>query len=192
MADQRFPSLLQRVPRGLLSFLDIKAGGEYPTRFITELQPTIDLTSWYGSEGQHYTAVGAAVGTTGQGTKLPFTSSTVDNLSDGSNIAVPNTEIWYLQQATVEMGQGLGAADIFDAVLSIQFNTVNNRFFIPAQTLSGNPYAGVAANISYRSLDQPVLLGPGNEIALKVIRATAAAGTPFVPTARLVLLRFKA
>jgi len=192
MAEQRFPSLIQRVPRGLLSFLDVKAGGDYPTNLVTQLQPTIDLQAWYAAEAQHYTCTGAAIGTTASSTKLPFTGTTVDNLSDGANVAVPQNEIWLLHDATVEMSNGVTAADIFDTVLSIGFNTTANRHIIPAQTLAGNPYAGVATNTAYRSLNKPLFMAPGNELCLRVIRATAAAGTPFTPVARIRVLRFRA
>lgn len=182
--------LMQRIPRGLLSFLDVKTGGTYPTVLGGLLQPTIDLTEWYGAEAQHYTAVGAAVGTTVAGNKLPFTATSVTDLTNGANLVVPDREIWRLNEATVDLGNGANAADIFHCALCIRFNTTANRFFIPPQTLHGDPGAGVAFNRAYYALDRPLLVAPGNEIALETIRVSAAAGTPFTPTARLVLARF--
>lgn len=192
MAEQRFPSFIQSIPRGLLSFLGITLGGDYPRQLITQLQPTLDLLDFYASsQAQHYTATGTAVGTTAQGTRLSFTGTTVENLGDGTNVTVPQTESWLLLDATVDMNNGVNAADIFDVVFAVNYNTLANRFVVPPQTLSGNPYAAVATNQAYRSLDKPVFLSPGNELVLRVIRATAAAGTPFVPLARLRLLRFR-
>lgn len=192
MSSQRFPSLIQRIPRGLLSFLDVKAGGDYPVNFITQLQPTLDLMRFYANgEAQHYTAGGIAIGSTASGTKLPFTNTTVTDLTNGANLIVPQNETWMLLDATTEMNFNLSTAgDIFDVALQIGFNSTATRFVIPAQTLQGNPYLGVTGNVAYRSLNEPQFIMPGNELALRVIRCVAAAGTPFGAVCRLRLLRF--
>lgn len=193
MATQRFASLIQRIPRGLLAFLDVKAGGEYPVQLITQLQPTIDLTKWYAAEAESFTASAVQIGTTTEGTFINFTVTSVTDITDGVSLTVPQTQVWVLQAATVEMLRVGGAVgDIFDAALCFAPLTSGTRSIHPAQTLMGNPYLG-QRTFAMRSLDNPPWILPsGTTIGLRIIYAQAAAGTPFSPVARLRLLRFQA
>lgn len=55
---------ISRIPTGLLGFLGIKNGGEYPQRLINLLSPTWDLASLYLNTNEiRYASVQAVIGT---------------------------------------------------------------------------------------------------------------------------------
>jgi len=192
MADL-IKGLMQRIPRGLLSFLDVKTGGTYPTALGGLLQPTIDLNPWYASEALQLTASATAVGTQVAGTRLPIVSTTVEDLVAGAGqLVVPNTEIWLITEATCGASAAT-AGDVLDICMVIMANAVATRFYIPPQVQIGNPDRA-AANMSAWALSVPgpgLFVAPGEEIMIQVLQWTVAAGTE-APILRLKLMRFRA
>lgn len=189
--DNLIRGALQRIPRGLLGFLDVKVGGTYPTVMSGLLQPTLDLQSWYASEGQQLTGTGAAIGTAVGLTQLRITSTAPENLSNGTALIVPQNEIWLLTEWLVQCFHA-AAGDFFDTSPVVYANGVSSsRLYSPACALSGDPYRPEANVFASRSIIKPVFVTPGEEIAMYVNMALAAAGTPHTPISRFKLLRFK-
>jgi hypothetical protein len=187
------PGKIQRIPRGLLSFLQVSTSAEYPVALANQLLPTMDLTNWYGAEGEHITGTGAAIGTVTGGTQLRITATAPNTtLSDGTSMTVPQNEIWLVSEWLVQCFHA-AAGDFFDVSPAVYFHNVSSsRFYSPATALSGDPNINAANIWAHRAIMRPVLLAPGEEVAMLVNRALAAAGTPHTPVSRFKLLRFRA
>lgn len=92
------PTAINRLPLGLLGFLGIKNGGQYPTDLNQVLQPVWDLQLLYASANSDILSQTTAVNALGT---LSFT-----------NLTVPNGEAWLVMQldaksTTLTAGQTL-------------------------------------------------------------------------------------
>jgi len=186
--------LMQRIPRGLLSFLDVKTGGTYPTLLGGILQPHIDLNPWYASEALQLTGVGDAAATQVAGGRLAITTTSVEDLVAGAGaLIVPNTEIWLITQATATASIE-AAGDVVDVSMCINANPTAVRFYVPPQVLVGNPDRA-AQNWSARVLSVPppgLLVAPGESIGFVIHQWTIAAAGTATPILRFKLMRFRA
>lgn len=111
-------------PIGLLGFLGIKNGGEYPQELVNVLSPTWDLM-------RHYTAlnsveiIATTAGTTGvitPGSTIPITGlSPADLTIVTGGIQVPNNECWYLEYSRVTAAFPAEAAAYGDFAWAVTF-----------------------------------------------------------------------
>jgi len=60
------PPSINRVPQGLLGFLGIKNGGQYPSALSNTLAPTFDLGECYANTNREYQTASIAVNALGQ------------------------------------------------------------------------------------------------------------------------------
>src|SRR5688500_20346246 len=101
------PPALNLQPFGLLSFLGIKNGGEYPQQLISTLQPTLDLWEHYvAANREEYTlACDNQTGAIGSATNIQIT--TLSPKPPGEIILVdcqllmPLTDLWYVLSCSI-------------------------------------------------------------------------------------------
>jgi len=88
-------AVLQPAAPGLLSMLELKARGFNPDKLSDTVQPTIDLTHWYGADRpQVVSGVEAIASGVLFDTVATFSSSP---------LAVPDGEIWWVREYMVQL-----------------------------------------------------------------------------------------
>lgn len=165
------PSLINRVPPGLLSLLDIKALGENPSTLADVVQPTIDLLDFYfriySSLVTDFTAVPAAVG---------FQPVTAFDTGPGE----------------IVICAGLGC--IADSTLAA--GTTVRWTPVIADQATGRVLSQVAPETSGQATEQPytgtdavVALGPGTRLGVMISQLTLGTGPRARISARILRLR---
>jgi len=86
------PPPINRLPAGLLSFLGIKNGGQYPQHLATDLLPVWNLADLYLNSSPIYDAANATFNA--DGAYFP--------------LVVPQSEIWYVTDFSVWLSTGVG------------------------------------------------------------------------------------
>jgi hypothetical protein len=158
---------IQVQPLGLLSFLQIKNGGAYPSFLTRELVAQIDLEQWYlemNSEhlGESPLAL-AAVGSTG---------STV--------LIVPNGEFWCVHEFSISIG--LGGAQTIN-VGCCGFLCTGGPFL-----QLGRMQSGIANENVRIGIDRKRFLGPGAQLGAQVQSIT---GGPINASLSVRVSRFR-
>lgn len=88
---------INRLPRGLLSFVDSKTQGVNPASLTEEVQAILDLEPFYRSIARYET--------------FAATNSAATGSAYAISVAVPNDEVWLLHSATIRLlGNGATAA----------------------------------------------------------------------------------
>jgi hypothetical protein len=85
---------IQVLPSGLLGFLQLKNGGQFPQRLGDTLQPTIELAEWYvqlNSETLFSAVINAPVNASSSGNTFP-------------ELVVPNGQVWFVHEYIVGFG----------------------------------------------------------------------------------------
>lgn len=165
------PQLINRVPPGLLSLLDIKALGQNPSVLSDLVQPTIDLSSFYyrifSSMITDFTAVPAAVG---------FQPVTAFDAGPGE----------------ILICAGLGC--IADSALAA--GTTVRWTPVIADQATGRVLSQVAPEASgtageqpYTGTDEIVALGPGTRLGVMIESLTLGTGPRARISARVLRLR---
>jgi len=189
--------LMQRIPRGLLGFLDVKTGGTYPTALGGVLTPTLDLSAWYASGAELLTGVGTTVNdATVDGTRINMTVTSPTNLSDGTLVRVPQTEIWLLPQWTVDPGVDIAGGDVADFGPCV---ANDNGFYMPPSMLAGDIKGeiGVIGQDHFgpaRSLlafPPGLFLRPGETMQMIVYQSLFPSAGSVQPRSRFLLQRFR-
>jgi hypothetical protein len=159
------PGYMSILPKGLLSFLDIKNDAAYPQRLGLELAPVLDLFEWYmQTNAELITGVTSAL-TVGAG---------ASNIATPTPIAVPEKEWWYVSEYTTAVNPGAGAA--VDVACGCQL------FGSGTVTFVVGGYQAAAANQDARAKnDHPFFVGPGSQFVTLVRSVTLA------PTATQVI-----
>jgi|SRR5687767_3091241 len=171
------PPALNLQPFGLLSFLGIKNGGEYPQQLISTLQPTLDLWEHYvAANREEYTlACANQTGAIGSATNIQIT--TISPTPPGEiilvagQLLVPQTELWYVISCSVAWTMPAEAAAYIDA------DWIFGRVRFPLG-LSGWT-TGIAGNTrgGRRSIDRPVWLTPGTALTPQNLGSNSTAAT---------------
>jgi len=196
MADL-IKGLMQRIPRGLLGFLDVKTGGTYPTALGGLLQPTIDLTQWYMTGAELLTGVGTVVNdATVDGTRIDITITSPTDFADGSELRVPQTEIWLIPQWTVDPGVDLAGGDVCEVGPCI---ANDNGFYMPPTLMAGDRQGaiGVIGQDHFgpaRSLvafPPGLFVRPGELVQMMVYQSLFPSAASVLPRSRFQLLRFR-
>lgn len=139
------PSLVNRVPPGLLSLLGIKALGINPSILPDELQPNLDITSLYAvANSELLGGTTAAVGAPG--------------VSAVSALLVPAGEIWIMNRGALYATANLGAGTTYRIRLAI-YDSPNQRI------VQVSPAATAAATERVStSIDGPIIMVPGEQL----------------------------
>jgi hypothetical protein len=88
------PSPINVSLRGYLDFFGLKNGGSNPQIPATFIQPTLDLQRWYlESRAIDYNWSRLFVANT-NAANLQLTATTPSNLSNGTDVIVPQDEVW--------------------------------------------------------------------------------------------------
>jgi len=180
--------LMQRIPRGLLAFLDVKTGGTYPTALGGMLQPVLDLQAWYASEATHYLGTNAGQGTTAGNATFPIVLTTPTNIVVGGKLQVPQTETWLVTNWSVfNESAGVVATDYIDVVPVLRDPAITYNV-CPPTTLDGAIAFGQTAWSMRRSIRAPILVPPGWDLAFRVNRLLLGANKAFFADLRILRL----
>lgn len=165
---------ISTLPLGLLGFLGIKNGGEYPRELAGYYQPMFDLLDLLAAneaEEIHFAnqAIGVAAG----------------NMQAFSTPAqVPQTEVWLVRLFAARIVTGAGDA--------LRGNLVCRRAGVPSPgnvlALSETFAAGASTFDYWTANTLPFWLGPGDELGVWVSSFTAApAVRPAIRFARFTI-----
>lgn len=146
------------IPRGLLSFLEIKNDAKYPQYLADFLQPVIDLKDWLLNTNESETLSGSAG-------SIGFVQ-----------IAVLNVRTWAFVTKHSVQTDDLGVGDSIEGALAVQTQPgITNSEFYPA------PQVGAMQLYSQAAGDVRGLWGargfwcpPGSAIGLRVTRFAGA------------------
>jgi hypothetical protein len=151
-----------KLPLGLLGFLGIKNGGQYPRQLLTEYRPTLDL-------------MGLLIGANFQEANPALTTApaTGNAGSFSTPFVCPQTEIWLVTLACVRMttaagetGSGYMAMRRFPVTSPNVVHALSDQLGVTASNTA------IPALLKY---PPPLIMGPGDEI---VWFATLTTGTP--------------
>lgn len=145
------PGQINRQPLGLLGFLGIKNGGQYPIELLGGLASTWDMADLYLNAAAEHQTVGSAA--------LALGSTTL--------FTPPQGEIWYVT-----------AYSAFVNTAAASTLTVNLCVFgqLPAQAVMlGESVSLTAVQARQLHLARPILLAPGESLGLSVSDATGSA-----------------
>lgn len=97
---------VQVIPPGLLGFLQLKQQGRNPAELLESLYPVLELTDWYlqARTLDHSQAVGIASIAIGFG-------AAIQNLFAPTPITVPDGEMWWVEEYTVQSGNLAAATE---------------------------------------------------------------------------------
>lgn len=155
------PSLINRVPPGLLSLLGIKALGQNPSVLGDLLQAHLDVTSLYLNAFADVTAA----------TTTAFSSP---GIQGPSGFTVPPGEMWVVTRACAYTSSALAAATAARVRMAV-YDTVQQRL-----QLVGEAASGIAGERMSCALDGPIVLTSGE--AVQVYCEAFTAGTGFAMT----------
>lgn len=164
-------SLLSNIPQGLLAFLGIKNGGQYPQQLLTNLAPVLDLYQHYQYVNSEAYQWNTNLGTQSGYLQIPGPWVPRD-ISNGVGTFVPNNEWWLMLESSVMWG--LDAADPterMDGGMAYSHtpggaNAVS--LILPQSDLIGYNVtnAGVVTQRGGRTQQRPVWLPPGAQLFL--------------------------
>lgn len=148
---------INRLPTGLLGFLGIKNGGEYPKTLGTELVPTINLAPWY---------LQANV------IALRFTPVSVSAIGFNSLAQIPNDQAWAVVSAKMNSNAALGAGVTLKGFMAA---AINDNFGVSnVAPLAGYFNATVGEVwVSAQFYPQPIILQPGTQLGAYVTNIAA-------------------
>lgn len=106
---------IQVLPRGLTGLLQLKTLGRVPDELAGFVQPAMDI-------GAYYLAAAALVDVVIHGINIGPGAAGPSPFSPG-NIVVPNDEVWYVHQYSVEVLLPVGAAEAARNVQPIMYLT---------------------------------------------------------------------
>lgn len=158
------PSLINRIPVGLLSLLGIKSVGQNPVMMPDSVQPVLDLTRFYTIQISEYIA-----GTSG-------TANTVGAwpLSNWQNTT--QTELWIVQTASIWRSTGLPAATQYTlrlGVYDVLTGAVVNSSFSATYTVGQIPA------VSWCDAESQIVIRPNQALAVLVEGVTLGTAVTF-------------
>lgn len=163
------PSLINRVPPGLLSLLGIKAMGENPVVLTDELTPSIELLDFYA--GANAIRLNGSTGNiTGTG------------LFQVTALQPPTGEIWLINTCCYRTNAALAAATTIRGRAVVHDVSLGVPVYADSGTLTGT-----TGEVPSMGWSRPVIVQPGYGVGLFIDSATI--GT--APTVRFdaLLLR---
>lgn len=183
-------SPLNRLPRGLLEYLGIKAGGWGPRELSQVLQPVLELRDWYlNADALEVVATLPAAGvfaaTVAAGT-IALTNTTTVDLVVAGNVTVPQDETWLILEASCAWTFSANAGqstDFWWGFRGVQMPSAN--------VVGWNVSDAAIARSGGRALMRPIWSRPGDVLTLSHGGIIVPAGTVSSFQNRLRLVRFK-
>lgn len=156
---------INRIPPGLLGFLGLKTSGTNPRDFGGQVTPTWDLSPLYLADGYRFTRVGSTL------------------VAAGSELlhGPPNGEIWVLDRWGLQIDSGIGDS----ATVYMGLAAEAGQAFVP---LSAEVDIGASDSVALAFNSGPLILKPGQTVALGITRITVATGIVFGSHARYTAL----
>jgi len=162
------PGVIQVLPSGLLGFLQLKNGGQFPQTLNAQLQPTFDLLEWYAqlnAETIFSVSQNAAVNASSQSLSFP-------------EFVVPNGQVWFLHEYIVGFGpSATGTATKCQATV----NRISANGPISAAYVSDPEDIAAVGQRVFCHLDRIMILPPGSTCGA-VIGPVVTAVIPFQGT----------
>lgn len=148
--------IINQVPQGLLSILDMKARGQAPRELASAVGGSIELLPFYLVNGR-----GTVTGT-----------STPSAIGYSSNLQVAQDELWWVHSIHSQSG-ALAAGTTYRIVPAFRRNNIGGAVTIMPFGEPTSWVAGEAIGVGY---DGPWLMLPGDSLGLWCAQYTA--GTP--------------
>lgn len=165
------PSLINRVPPGLLSLLDIKALGQNPSLLTDSVQPTIDLSEFYARiYSSLVTDLTVVPGTVG------FQPVTAFDTAPGEMVVLAG--LGCLADSPLAAGTSVRCTPV---IADQATGRVLSQ--IAPET------SGTAGEQPYTGTDQLVTLGPGTRLGVMISALTLGTGPRLRISARVLRLR---
>lgn len=144
---------IQVLPQGLLGFLQLKNGGQYPqTLGSDKLQACLELFDWYTQTNIEYVEQAGLALAVGANT---------------TTVGPPTSQVWYVHDISVASQPGAGAQ--VDLSAAVQF------FPSPSNAFQVGQYVNATANQNIRAKsDRSFFLLPGGLLAVMVRSITLA------------------
>lgn len=144
-------SSISKLPLGLLGFLGIKNGGQYPRNLGATYDPSFDmLPLLVGANFEELNFAQNAVAAAGNAGSF------------STPVQVPQTEVWYVSLASIRSFTGAGEA--WSGYLGLRRFPVSSPNIVhPLSNLVTNAVASVSG-VPGATLYSPLILGPGDEV----------------------------
>lgn len=165
------PQLINRIPPGLLSLLDLKTMGQNPVLLGDELLAQIDLTELY---------VGA-VATTRQGTTNAFAAPGLYPTATGYSFVAQPGELLVIEKVCIIPTANLAVGVTQRARIAVADSAGVMTYVSPAAS-------GTAGERPAVAVDRNLVLGPGQTLQLW-IEAAAGAATAWILSGNVASLR---
>lgn len=169
---------LNRLPIGILGLFDIRgAGGSYPRALIETIQPTVDSSMF----------LRGSVMVDGVGVTTPALTAPV-SFREFVGLIVPNTEVWFLSEFTVECTLAIDQGVVFRAAWAVDV-AVPRPYGLGDYT-SAVPHALGSVAQASASFQMPRIMPPGSKLGvnLQSITVGAAGSVQFLGYARILRL----
>lgn len=171
------PAPIQRIPVGLLDYLQIQSLGKNPTVLSEVVQPTIDLWKLYSASRWESTSY--------VGTPVAANGAFNPDAATVANVTVPFNEYWLIDDCTFEIG--LGGATTAQCQGSWNIPAVGGSLrhywseFMPLPIAAGQSYF-------LRCRGEDFILPPGSAPVLNVT-GFAGAAISWIGRVRFIRLR---
>lgn len=164
------PSLVNRLPVGLLSLLGIKSTGLNPSTLLDEVRPTVDLSQYYLSD-------------TWENTFGLTAAANAPGLWAATAIAPPRGQLWVYDDLVVSVTSNLLAGTTY-RVRPIVFD-VASSIVMASATTSVTFTAGEQCSIGF---GRPVIIRPGETAGAFVEAVTLGTAVALRLSGRLARL----
>jgi hypothetical protein len=165
-----YPSIINAIPDGFLSLLQLKQTGRNPSSMAEFIQPTVDFTDWYAAATAEIvsstTTIRSAVG-------IAVT-----------DLVVPQNETWLVAAATCSVAPAAGVTAARCQV-AVQNTNAAGTFLIYASPTVAVP-GGSAAWLPL--VDRPIILRPNDTFVLNAIEYAGVGNITLQAMARIARL----
>lgn len=188
------PAPINSPIRGLLDFFGIKNGGENPRNLINMISPTMDLTRWYQeAQADVFTFSRPAfyVANSGADGRIPITSTTPTDITNGAQLVVPQNEVWIaLPGSRVIASFNAFAGQEIEVGMVMQASATDQFEWWPMNPREGYSTSSAAIiRLQARTLSDPIWIRPGSTITAFCYGATVPAGGSIDIAGTLKLVR---
>jgi hypothetical protein len=181
--------------RGYLDFFRLKNGGRNPQITGEVLQPTMDMQRWYlESQANDYNITFANItGANDDADFIPITATSPTNLANGSQLQVPQTEIWIVMPGSSVTATGNSVANqrVKLGLVSIaRIAPPNQPLNLPMVEQGWSTFDATILFTASWILEEPIWLRSGSFLLVRNYGATVGGSTIFSSgVLRLVRLR---
>lgn len=179
--------------RGYLDFFRLKNGGRNPQITGEVLQPTFDMHRWYmESQAADYNLTYANITAANDDADfIPITATTPTDLADGSQLNIPQHEIWILLpgSSVTATGNTVASQTVRLGLVSVM-PPLNQPLNIPLAQQGWDTFDTTIVFTGSWVLAEPFWLRSGSRLMVRNFGATVGGSTIFTSgTLRLLRLR---